>query len=165
MHVQVLSLHNRIVYSEWLLCGLLNVERLLYGLLNVAFSMKTKACSSSWIFHKSMDGPYYIVMVTCYTFQIPLCFSLEDVVVLANNVNLDEMPHYAAFHLGLHCLSKYAFRSHKYVKGILGQVWYLIALIPDLCRLSYVYTNSTIWSMPKKGQLFVAIQLNKISYH
>ena len=23
--------------------------------------------------------------------------------------------------------------------GILGQVWYLIVLIPDLCRLSYFY--------------------------
>ena len=73
MHVQVLSLHNRIVYSEWLLCGLLNVERLLYGLLNVvALSMKTKTCSFSWIFHKSQGGPFYIVMVSCYTFQIPL---------------------------------------------------------------------------------------------
>ena len=25
--------------------------------------------------------------------------------------------------------------------GILGQVWYLIVLIPDLCRLSYIIKN------------------------
>ena len=24
-----------------------------------------------------------------------------------------------------------------FLRGILGQVWYLIVLIPDLCRLSY----------------------------
>ena len=34
------------------------------------------------------------------------------VFVLANTVDPDEMPHDAAFHLGLHCLPKYAFRSH-----------------------------------------------------
>ena len=28
-----------------------------------------------------------------------------------------EMPHCAAFHLGLHCLPKYSFRSHQY-KGL-----------------------------------------------
>ena len=27
------------------------------------------------------------------------------------------MPHYAAFHLGLHCLSKYSFRTHQDTKG------------------------------------------------
>ena len=43
--------------------------------------------------------------------------SLKIVFVLANSVDLDEMPHYAAFHLGLHCLSKYAFRSHYNTKG------------------------------------------------
>ena len=33
--------------------------------------------------------------------------------LLANSVDPDEMPHYVAFHLGLHCLPRYAFRSHK----------------------------------------------------
>ena len=27
--------------------------------------------------------------------------------VIANSADPDEMPHYAAFHLGLHCLLKY----------------------------------------------------------
>ena len=31
--------------------------------------------------------------------------------VLANSADPDEMPHYAAFHLGLHCLWKYQARS------------------------------------------------------
>ena len=32
------------------------------------------------------------------------------VLILANSVEPDEMQHYAAFHLGLHCLPNYPFR-------------------------------------------------------
>ena len=32
---------------------------------------------------------------------------MEVVLILANSVDPDEMQHYAAFHLGLHCLPKY----------------------------------------------------------
>ena len=39
-----------------------------------------------------------------------LFFSLKIVFVLANSANPDEMPHNAAFHLGLHCSRKYQFR-------------------------------------------------------
>ena len=28
------------------------------------------------------------------------------------------MPHYGAFYLGLHCLPKYVFRGHKFIKGL-----------------------------------------------
>ena len=42
---------------------------------------------------------------------------LKTVFVLANSVDADEMPHHAAFHLGLHCLPMYAFRSHYYTKN------------------------------------------------
>ena len=34
---------------------------------------------------------------------------LKIVIILANSVDPDEMLHYAAFHLGIHCLLKYAF--------------------------------------------------------
>ena len=37
--------------------------------------------------------------------------------------------------------------------GILGQVWYFIRLIPDLCRLSYL--KNTCISVPKVIFLFV----------
>ena len=48
-----------------------------------------------------------------YTFQIKYCFSFfEDLIVSANSVEPDEMPHYAAFHQGLHCLLKFTFRSY-----------------------------------------------------
>ena len=47
-----------------------------------------------------------------------LCISVIDVVlILANSEDPDEMQHYAAFHLGLHCLPKYPFRGFQYAKG------------------------------------------------
>ena len=35
-----------------------------------------------------------------------------------NSVDPDEMQHYAAFHLGLHCLQKYLFRGFTEFKGL-----------------------------------------------
>ena len=37
--------------------------------------------------------------------------------VIANSASPDEMPHNAAFHLGLHCLSKYPIKDFKSTKG------------------------------------------------
>ena len=42
--------------------------------------------------------------------------SLKVVLILANRADPDEMQHYAAFHLGFHCLPKYQFRSFQYTK-------------------------------------------------
>ena len=42
--------------------------------------------------------------VTDYNFQINSSFSLKIVFILANSVDHDEMLHYAAFYLGVHCL-------------------------------------------------------------
>ena len=39
--------------------------------------------------------------------------SLKFVLILANCADPDEMQHYAAFHLGLHCLQNYPFRKRK----------------------------------------------------
>ena len=47
-------------------------------------------------------------------YKFPNCMiflSLKIDFVLANNAYPDEMPHNAAFHLGLHCLPKYSFRG------------------------------------------------------
>ena len=53
--------------------------------------------------------------VTGYKFQIKIVLLLLKIVfILANSVDLDEMPHYAAFHLGLHCLPECSFRSLYY---------------------------------------------------
>ena len=40
--------------------------------------------------------------------------------VSENNVEPDEIPHYVAFHMGLHCLPKYPFRGFQYTKGLFG---------------------------------------------
>ena len=38
-------------------------------------------------------------------------------IFIASTADPDEMQHYAAFHLGLHCLLKYLFRGFPYTKG------------------------------------------------
>ena len=43
--------------------------------------------------------------------------SLNIVFICANSADLDEMPAYAAFHLGIHCLPKYLFISIQNEKG------------------------------------------------
>ena len=40
-------------------------------------------------------------------FNFNIFLSLKIVFILANIADSDEVPHYAAFHLGLHCLPKY----------------------------------------------------------
>ena len=40
-------------------------------------------------------------------------FCLKIFFTFTNNVDPDEMQHYAAFHLGLHCLQKYSFRVSR----------------------------------------------------
>ena len=41
---------------------------------------------------------------------------MKVVLIIANSADPDEMQHYAAFHLGLHCLPKYPFRVFKDAK-------------------------------------------------
>ena len=46
--------------------------------------------------------------------KLSLYLSLEVVLILAKSADPDEMQHYAAFHLGLHCLPKHPFRGFQY---------------------------------------------------
>ena len=41
--------------------------------------------------------------------------SLKNVFILANSADPDKMPHDVAFHLGLHCLTKYLFTGVLYL--------------------------------------------------
>ena len=50
--------------------------------------------------------------VRVYNYHKNIIFlSLKMDLVLANSADPDEMLHYAAFHLGLHCLPRYPFRG------------------------------------------------------
>ena len=42
--------------------------------------------------------------------------------------------------------------------GILGQVWYLIVMIPDLCRLSYFDTDN------EPGLIYCTYQVHRIEF-
>ena len=66
----------------------------------------------------SQDDPLYILRGHRLRFPKTIVFlSLNINFVIANSADLDEMPHYAAFHLGLHCLPKYLFRDFWSSKG------------------------------------------------
>ena len=62
-----------------------------------------------------------------------ISFSLKIDFVLANSAYFDEMPHYAAFDLGLHCLPKYRFRGFQSAKGYLGLTPFNISI----CKCMY----------------------------
>ena len=49
----------------------------------------------------------YIEWSHAITSKTPVFHSLVILFVLANSVGPVEMPHYVAFHLGLHCLTNY----------------------------------------------------------
>ena len=67
------------------------------------FSIKLHAIKSEWSIEVSK------VIISKKNFIAFL--SLKMNFVLANSADPYEMPHYVAFHLGLHCLSKYPFRG------------------------------------------------------
>ena len=70
------------------------------------FSIKLHTIKSGWS------------IVYSYSFQTIFVFqSLKIDFVLASSADHDEMLHYAAFHLGLHCLPKYLFRGLGFTKG------------------------------------------------
>ena len=51
-------------------------------------------------------------------FKIKVVFFFQKIIfVLANSADPDEMQHYAAFHLCLHCLPKYLFTGFWSSKG------------------------------------------------
>ena len=53
-------------------------------------------------------------------------FGLKFLLTLTTSVDPDEMPHYAAFHLGLHCLSKCLFINFPYTctQGLASMLLY-----------------------------------------
>ena len=83
------------------------------------------------------------VMLSKYIIFLSLKIDFD----LANSVDPGEIAHYAAFHLDIHCLqsTRLGFSSLHMVNSVfvtfpcddLGQVWYLIVLIPDLCLRTY----------------------------
>ena len=51
------------------------------------------------------------------TLNYDIFMSVKNVFILAHSADPDEMPPYASFHLGLHCLPKYLFTSIQNDKG------------------------------------------------
>ena len=74
------------------------------------FSIKLHSIKSGWSI-AYIEGSHDIIsQKVCISFP-------KTVLVLANCADPDEMQHYAAFHLGLHCLSKYPFKGFQSSKS------------------------------------------------
>ena len=62
--------------------------------------------------HALMDSSFWVDEINLEWSIVYIKGLLSLNIVLANSADPDEMQHYGAFHLGLHCLPKYPFRSH-----------------------------------------------------
>ena len=73
---------------------------------------------SFWLIQYAWDSPLYISRGVRLQFAKNIVFfCLKIFITFTNSVDPDEMQHYAAFHLGLHCLQKYLFRGFPNTKG------------------------------------------------
>ena len=63
--------------------------------------------------------------------EISNLFGLKIFFTFTNSVDPAEMQHYAAFHLGIHCLQKYSFRGFplRGFQNTMGQHRRLVAYI------------------------------------
>ena len=74
------------------------------GIMDASFWFNTNDLRWSII---NVEGSQVLLSKQCFAF-----LSLYIFIVSANTVDPDEMPHYAVFHLGLHCLLKFTFWNH-----------------------------------------------------
>ena len=72
---------------------------------------------------------------------------MKYVLNLAKSADLDEMQHYGAFYLGLHCLPKYPFRGFQNTKG------YYLAISPPRKDHS-ISTFDDIFAVKHKEVIF-----------
>ena len=71
---------------------------------------------------------------------------MKVVFTLTNGVDPDEMPHYAASHLGLHYLPKYKFRGLQYTKGfILVRSYKVVLCVVDCSDASSEHPTHAGW--------------------
>ena len=67
--------------------------------------------------------------VSGYNFQKNIVFfCLKIFFTFSKSVDPDEMQHFAAFHLGLHCLQKYSFRGFGRIQRVKCMCFHIIGL-------------------------------------
>ena len=133
-----------IIHSGWKLVWIFMKERVKHQYCDTfLISWENKAFHFMWIIcwqtiQMKYQGPIWFLnplytnglfpLVWCSKLGIVHCtsgsvfkkilyFCLNILLTYINSADLDEMQHYAAFHLGLHCLLKYVFRGSPYTKG------------------------------------------------
>ena len=99
------------------------------------------------------------------------CISLKINLVLANSSDPDEMPHSAAFYLGLHCLHKYRFRGFQSIKGFkvpypisvqkinIAKMYTLCSISSGSSLFAKVLIKEFVLNASNKAQLCLGIML------
>ena len=64
-----------------------------------------------WTYESILNCNYMYLGVPGYNLKKNALFCLNNFCTFTYSVDLGEMQHYVAFHLGLHCLHKYLFRG------------------------------------------------------
>ena len=72
----------------------------------VLLNLRTKTCSPISSAYADIHARYTLVLISKNAFFFHL-----RTISPANSADPGEMPHHAAFHLGIHCLSKYPFKG------------------------------------------------------
>ena len=75
--------------------------------------IKYNASTSRINKEKNFKIKFLVILVFYWT----IILKISDLFLFTNRVDPDEMQHYAAFYLGLHCLQKYSFRGFQNTKG------------------------------------------------
>ena len=118
IQTDTISMDLSILYFKGTQVGILN----LYFFLIIHLSKEERAQFLALLYVmftcEFVTFPYGILGQVWYLIvSIPDLCLLPTLLTLANSVDPNEMQHYAAFHLGLHCLPKYSFRGLVY-KGL-----------------------------------------------
>ena len=78
--------------------------------------------------------------------------SQKNVLILTNSADPDEMQHYAAFHLGLHCLPKYPFMRFQFTKGFRKKI------VPGVGRKFFFEEKSPVLKRDATDENYSSLQ-------
>ena len=84
------------------------------------------------------------------------------VLILANSVDPGEMQHYAAFHLGLHCLPEYPFRGIQYTKDYRYVNVYIACLVSK--KQNVLQRKDTFFRTTVDNELLTPNSTNRIKF-
>ena len=104
-------------------------------------------------------GVHSFPLKTLLHFNIFL--SLKIVFILATSADSDDMPPYAAFHLGLHCLQKYLFTGIQNEKCKLTKLAVMFLQTPSDTTISQPCVHHAMYAVHVKCHTIIQLKIMK----